>query len=474
MVESETLTVLLCMTIALPFLAAIGLVLVPAKHHAFLRPYTLITLGLCFAVGWLPAEDGSLWQHALEGNPISAYLHLGSRHIQLVFNAQNAGMCFALLTLLFTTTAIHPFHSPEKIKPFITATLLICAFVLGSFIVAHTLLSLSLALSTHFFFWLLMTQMGTGQRSQTALRVFSLFIVFDAIALGFVLAPESLFNFIPYPWALAMGTFLASWLRLGIFPFLSLHRWVARSISPSVALLFTMTQFILGIHFAPEQALSDSLLGPATHLLPILLVVHFLWIGLLSIGERRPMMIFTHAILLLSAFTLLAFEQIKLPFSIHGPWPWAMAALATLGLFVDELHNLKNDILASFEHAQVGLLKRWPQMHSFAQIHVLLFAVLLMALPLWSLGMPENTFFQTHVAHQWHFTELVALLMAFIFGLLSIHTALFQLWRRWNTPAPVERVHLPEGAAPPVVWRWHLSGTLGIALFWTGFLFHFS
>ena len=232
----------------IPLIAALGLYLISPQRHSFLRLYTLMIIGFCFCLGWIPIDNGSLWLNAFTDTPTRVYLNLWTNNIPLVFDAQNAGMCFALFTLLFTTTAIHPFHSAEKIKPFVTTVLLVFGFVFGSLIIDHLLLSISLALSTHFFFWVLMTQMGTGQRSQTALRVFSLLIVFDTVALGFWLAPQSLINFIPYPWALALGTFLASWVRLGIFPFHSLHRWVARSISPSVALLFTLTQIILGIH----------------------------------------------------------------------------------------------------------------------------------------------------------------------------------------------------------------------------------
>jgi len=459
--------------IGLPFVVAALLVLVPAQQSRFFRRITLGTISLVFIMGFIPTSEGAFWPTLLDQENIQGHLFWGTHGIPLTVNAVSAGLILTLLVMIFTVIAVHPFHTQSKTKPFVIISLLLLTLLQACFIIDSKQLSFTFAVATHGLFWILMTQMGTGRRSLIALRVFTLMIVFDSISLACFLAPISILNSMAPPWTIGLIFFLAAWVRFGIFPFHSIHRWVAQSISPSVALLFILCQVLIGAHFCPTEALSVSVIAPTRNILVELLFVHFLWLGFLSVGERRPMMILTHAILLLTGLNLILFDAIQLPFSLRGPWPWAMALFAVLGLFVDELHNLKNDILATFEHAQVGLLKRWPQMRAFAQTLIFVFSFMLILFPIWALAMPENQMLLLQKLQN-QISVFIALAIAFTFALLATHLALFQLWRRWNTSSPVERVVLPEGATPPVVWRWHLSGALAVAFFSFGFFIHFS
>jgi hypothetical protein len=313
-----------------------------------------------------------------------------------------------------------------------------------------------------------MTQMGTGRRSLIALRIFSIFLVVDSVALGFLLAPESFINYLPYPWALGFGSLLASWVHLGIFPFHSIHRWAAQSIGPSAAILFTICQCLIGFHFLPHEFLQLAYSHESKRLFTIIVIFHLFWMGILSIGERRPMMLLIHSILTLSGLTLILTPNAHHAFSLAGPWPWLMGLMATLGLFADELHNLKNDTLAPFEHAQVGLLKRWPQLHLFTQSLIYTFSICLLIIPFWILLLPANNIFD-HIDIALSPPKIFfIILMFFSFSILSLHTALFQLWRRFNAIAPAERMVFPEGAQPPIIWRWHLCGIWSVGLLFTG------
>ena len=457
-----------------PWVAALVLLGLPSKYCRAHRAVSLIVLASWFVAGWFPVNRSTSWVHAFHGDPDPVFLSLGQTTFSISLNPYSGGLAFSLFVLFFSVLAFHPFHTKEKIKPFVATALLIFGCVWAALAVDHQPLALTAIFTTSFLFWYLMTQMGTGSRSLTALRVFALFTVFDTFALGYWLAPSAIMNFLPAPWAIALGTLLPCWLRLGIFPFHSVFRWVSRSISPSVVLLFVFTQFILAVRMAPGTGLNPAAVQPAVPLQPALLWVHFLWLGLLSIGERRPMMIYCHGVLLLGGFALLVSNQLQHAFSFVSPWPWALGLLISLGLFVDELHNLKNDVLASFEVSQIGLLRRWPQMHGFAQVQIFSFVGLLLVIPLWVLWLPDHPYWSKPNAISWHLRETFALGGTFCLALLATHVAMLQLWKRWNRPAPVERVQLPQGAHPPVMWRWHLSSALGVGLFVFGLLLHLS
>ena len=302
-----------------------------------------------------------------------------------------------------------------------------------------------------------MTQMGTGRRSLIALRIFSIFLVIDAVAIGFYLAPESIINFFSYPWAVAVGTLLASWFRLGIFPFHSIHRWAAQSIGPSAALLFSISQVLMGIHFIPSDLFASDMTSPVRDVVFGLLVFHLVWMGLLSLGEKRPMMMLTHGLLLLTGLSLILNSDIKVAFSLEGPWPWLMGLFAIFGLFTDELHNLKNDTLAPFEHAQVGLLLRWKPLHFFTQALLFTFIAMLFLFPFWVMWMPALSMVYSSRPVLLPPQKLFWALTAFAFGALALSASLLQLWRRFNTEAPVERMVLPDGAVKPNLWQWHFS-----------------
>ncbi len=457
-----------------PFLVASLLLFIPKERFVLHRRITVITFVCLLLMGSIAVADGASWQqiYIQQEQPFIPIL-FQKYALRLSVTPERMSLCISMLFFLVTLVGGHPFHSRNKVKSFSISALFICGLMQACFLSEDILVSFFFATSTHFFFWILMTQMGTGRRSLIALRIFSIFLVVDSLAIGFYLAPTSIINFIPYPWAIALGGLLVSWLRLGIFPFHSIHRWATQSIGPSAALLFTICQFLIGVHFIPNEFFELSPTLAVRESFFYLVIFHIFWIGFLSLGEKRPMMMLTHGLLLLSGISLILTPNVKEAFTLTGPWPWMMGLLATFGLFTDEIHNLKNDTLAPFEHAQVGLLLRWKSLHVFTQSLIIVFSTCLLFFPFWVMWMPENNYFSNPQKASISPQELFIILGAFCFGTLSLCVALFQLWKRFNTEAPVERMILPQGAEAPVLWQWHAVGIWSLILVLFGFsLFH--
>ena len=464
----------LWLPVTTPFLIATLLVFVPKEKIALHRRATVMTFIALLVLATATISDATFWQQAhTQPEPLSP-LFFNHYALRLKITPAGANLCICLLFFLVTLVSGHPFHSRNKVKPFSISVLFIYGLMQVCFMAEDILVSIFFATTTHFFFWILMTQMGTGRRSLIALRIFSIFLVIDSFAIGFYLAPKSVINFIPYPWAIALGTLLMSWLRLGVFPFHSIHRWATQSIGPSVALLFSICQFLIGVRFIPTEFFELEPTLPVRESFYLLVIFHIFWIGFLSIGEKRPMMILTHGLLILSGLSLILTPHAQETFTLQGPWPWMMGLLATFGLFTDEIHNLKNDTLAPFEHAQVGLLLRWKNLHFFTQALINAFAICLIIFPFWLMWMPHNNYFSASQRFLITPQLLFTILGAFCFSILSLYGALFQLWKRFNTAAPVERIIVPHGAETPILWQWHAIGLWSSVLLVFGFsLLHF-